>query len=176
MIKQIYHCKNKGQKREIYILATEMDEFCSDPPHYGDILALFDTLDEAEEVRGKLERGEEVDFIDMGMVGEGYDRFVIFSLPLNEKVGTKLAIFLSGGLVQGIVSNKPLLKPIVIDCDTEGSDEANGDNIIEWVWEEGSRICDRESWGVVTEPELEVNFTLVDCLYGLYYRKEGDGK
>lgn len=172
MIQQIYHCKNKGQKREIYILATEIYPFGkNEPSMYGDILALFNTLEEAEEVRGKLERRETVDFIDMEAVME-YDHLVIFSLPLNEKIGTKLAIFLCGGLVQGIISNKPLLRPIIIDYDTEGYDEANGDNVIEWVWEGKSGVCDREGEAVVMEPELEVNSTLVDYLYGLYYGKD----
>lgn len=164
--------KRKEQKQEIYILATEIEGFGTISSTYGDILALFDTLEEAEEVRQKLEQGEKVDFIDMEAVVD-YDHLVIFSLPLNEKIGTKLAVFLYGGLVNGIVSNKPLLNPIVIDYDTEGADEENGDMLIEWTWEESSCVCDQENEGVVLEPELEVNSTLVDYLYGLYYGDKG---
>lgn len=162
------------KKQEIYILATEIYPFGKNQPSlYGDILALFDTLEEAERIKAKLEKGKKINFIDTDCLLE-YDHLVIFSLPLNEKTNTKLAIFLSGGLVQGIISNKPLLDPIVIDLDIEGIDEADGDNFIEWTWEDKSEICDRENEAVVMEPKFEVNSTLVDCLYGLYYGKETD--
>ena len=73
-------------KKEVYIVATIAH--IGDIEIYTDVLALFTSLDKAEQLKEDLENGEKADYIykkynvDIECLLE-YDGIVIFHLPLQ---------------------------------------------------------------------------------------------
>ena len=68
--------KNLIDVQIVFILVTGVDIAHDTAPLYGDVLAVFEQEEDAEIVRGKIERGEEVDFIDTDALVD-YDELAI---------------------------------------------------------------------------------------------------
>lgn len=85
VLKQVYKDKPKLAETkpvEIYLLVTGVQVGKDTPPLYGDILAVFWDLDEAEKIAEKVKKGEPVDFIDTSVLIE-YDELAIVPFTIR---------------------------------------------------------------------------------------------